>query len=112
MEDTSDAYYESVHRKMEAFERRQRIREIDKLKFMRHKMNSRIDLLRNLPLAQWNAVVHNVLARGEANEAWARGRRRLEAIGVDWLRRQLIREGIELLTRYDQLLPGAHDQKK
>jgi len=97
---------------MEAFERRQRIREIDELKFRRHKMNTRIDLLRNLQPAQWTTVVNNVLARSDPNDVWARGRKKLDVVGVDWLRRQLIREGIELLTRYDQLIPGAHDQKK
>lgn len=112
LEDTSDAHYEAVHKKMETFERRQRIREIDKLKFLRHKMNSRIDLLRTLQPPQWNTVVNNVLARSEPNDAWARGRKRLEVVGIDWLRRRLIREGVELLRRYDQLLPGANDHKK
>lgn len=106
MEDTSDAYYLSQHRKFEVFERRQRIREREKLVFERYKMRSRVDLLRNLPASQWATVVSAILARSDAGQ-WKRGREKLAAEGVDWLRRRLIREGKDVLGRYDQLLPSG-----
>ncbi|RSH81250.1 uncharacterized protein EHS24_008687 [Apiotrichum porosum] len=106
VEDMSDNYYEQLHRKFEAFERRQRIREREKLQFERYKMRARIELLRNLPGPQWASVVQAILARAD-NGRWARGRRKLELEGgADWLRRWLIREGQEVLGRYDQLLPN------
>lgn len=112
LEDTSDAHYEQVHRRLEAFERRQRIREREKLQFERHKMRTRVELLRNLPAAQWGTVVNTILSRSVANDAWARGKQKLNTMGVDWLRRRLIHEGMELLRRYDQLLPSANDNKR
>lgn len=106
VEDMSDNYYEQLHRKFEAFERRQRIREREKLQFERYKMRARIELLRNLPGPQWASVMQAILARAD-NGRWARGRRKLELEGgADWLRRRLIREGQEVLGRYDQLLPN------
>lgn len=67
-------------------------------------MRSRVELLRNLPAATWGTVVGAILARPDTGE-WARGREKLAAEGVDWLRRRLIREGKDVLSRYDQLLP-------
>lgn len=69
-------------------------------------MRSRVDLLRALPDHQWTSVVTGILSRSDTGE-WDRGRAKLAAEGVDWLRRRLIREGKELLDRYDQLLPNA-----
>lgn len=106
VEDVSDQHYALLHRKFEAFERRQRIREREKLQFERYKMRARVDLLRSLPAPQWTSVVTAILARTDAGESWSRGRRKLEAEGVDWLRRKLIKEGVEVLRRYDQLLPN------
>ncbi|GMK56587.1 hypothetical protein CspeluHIS016_0304270 [Cutaneotrichosporon spelunceum] len=109
-EDTSDAYYEKQHRKFEVFERRQRIRERETLSFERYKMRARVDHLRALPAPQWAAVVAGVLSR--ADGGWDRGRAKLAAEGADWLRRRLIREGRELLNRYDELLPSTAESKK
>ncbi|BEJ13512.1 hypothetical protein CspHIS471_0306860 [Cutaneotrichosporon sp. HIS471] len=109
-EDTSDAYYEKQHRKFEVFERRQRIRERETLSFERYKMRSRVDHLRALAAPQWAAVVGGVLSRPDGG--WDRGRAKLAAEGADWLRRRLIREGRELLNRYDQLLPNTAESKK
>ncbi|BEI82681.1 hypothetical protein CcaverHIS002_0305490 [Cutaneotrichosporon cavernicola] len=109
-EDTSDAYYEKQHRKFEVFERRQRIRERETLSFERYKMRSRVDHLRALAVPQWAAVVGGVLSRPDGG--WDRGRAKLAAEGADWLRRRLIREGRELLNRYDQLLPNTAESKK
>ncbi|WOO82162.1 uncharacterized protein LOC62_04G005664 [Vanrija pseudolonga] len=111
VEDVSDQHYALLHRKFEAFERRQRIREREKLQFERYKMRARVDLLRSLPAPQWTSVVTAILARTDAGESWSRGRRKLEAEGVDWLRRKLIKEGVEVLRRYDQLLPNDKKQR-
>lgn len=68
-------------------------------------MRSRVDLLRALPAHQWQSVVGAILSRSDTGD-WDRGRAKLAAEGVDWLRRRLIREGKELLSRYDELLPN------
>lgn len=75
-------------------------------------MKARVDLLRNLPETQWVAMVAAILAR-EGDATWQRGRRKLTTMGNDWLRRHLIREGLEVLRRYDELLPkeGQHKEK-
>jgi hypothetical protein len=120
MEDTSDAYYTALHRRYEVFERRQRIREKEKLQFERYKMRSRIDLLRNMSIPAWTAVVTTVLSRTPIVEtssidktteesvldAWAKGREKIKLEGMDWLRNKLVREGEEVMKRYDQLLPS------
>lgn len=134
VEDTSDAYYASLHRKFEVFERRQRIREKEKLQFERYKMRSRIDLLRGMSAPAWIAVVSTVLSRaphphpglvnhshGDGESAserglsrvgpggdgvWAKGREKIRVKGVEWLRSKLVREGEEVMKRYDQLLPN------
>ena len=90
------------------FERRQRIREKEKLIFERYKMRSRIDLLRNLSMAAWSTVVGSVLARTADDgqgDVWAKGKGKLKEVGMDWLRMKLVKEGRELVRRYDQLLP-------
>ncbi len=101
-EDTSDAYYTHLYKRYEVFERRQRIREKEKLQFERYKMRSRIDLLRNMSTHSWAVVVSAVLSR---DEEWTSGRGKLRKVGVGWLRDRLVGEGLEVLRRYDQLLP-------
>jgi hypothetical protein len=101
-EDTSDAYYIALHKKYEVFERRQRIREKEKLVHERFKLRSRIDLLRNMSIPAWSAILAAVLSRGEA---WTDGRAKLKDVGMDWLRHRLVSEGLEVMMRYDQLLP-------
>ncbi|CAD6571536.1 MAG: hypothetical protein TREMPRED_000308 [Tremellales sp. Tagirdzhanova-0007] len=107
-EDTSDAYYINLHKRHEVFERRQHIREKEKLMFERYKMRSRIDLLRNMSVPSWTVVVAAVLSR---DEPWESGRAKLGDIGVEWLRHRLVREGLEVMQRYDQLLPVEKKQK-
>src|ERR1700760_4277666 len=46
--DTSDAAYEKRHRKYETFEKRQRLREKEKLKHEQYKLKERIEQLRAL----------------------------------------------------------------
>lgn len=103
-EDTSDAHYIALHKKFEIFERRQRIREREKLQFERYKMRSRIELLRNMSIMAWSTLVNTVLSRA-GDSSWEMGREKLKEEDVDWLRGRLIREGQELVKRYDELLP-------
>ncbi len=132
IEDTSDEYYHLLHRKYEVFERRQRIREKEKLQFERYKMRSRIDLLKGMSKSGWSSIVTAVLSRfpslskthsqrisGEADigtkkleddgesqvDIWRKGREKIQVEGIDWLREKLVKEGEDLLKRYDQLLP-------
>lgn len=105
-EDTSDEYYIRLHKKYEAFEKRQRKDERDKLAFERYKMRTRIDLLRGMSLSSWSAVVWTVMAREDQSGVWIKGKERVKSEGVDWLRRRLVREGEEVMKRYDQLLPS------
>lgn len=74
-------------------------------------MRARIDLLRNMPSTQWGTMVTAILAR-DGDDSWARGRRQLESVGYDWLRRRLIREGLQVLRRYDELLPKLGEKPK
>lgn len=104
-EDTSDEYYIRVHKKYEAFEKRQRKDERDKLAFERYKMRTRIDLLRGMSVSAWSAVVWPVMAREDPLGRWDKGREKFKTEGVEWLRKRLAREGEEVLKRYDQLLP-------
>lgn len=106
MEDTSDEHYLRVHKKYEAFEKRQRKDERDKLAFERYKMRTRIDLMRGMSLSAWSTVVNTVMAREDSSGYWLKGKEKVKAAGVDWLRRRLVREGEEVLKRYDQLLPS------
>lgn len=115
----SDAYYMALHKKYEVFERRQRIREKEKLQFERYKMRSRVDLLRNMADIPWITVVNTVLARyapdkqagggiEAVDDAYRRGREKVLSAGPGWLRARLVQEGKEVLKRYDQLLPPEH----
>lgn len=94
----------ALHKKFEVFERRQRIREREKLQFERYKMKSRIDLLRGMSTMSWSTVVNTVLSR-TGQPSWEKGREKMKEVDVDWLRGRLIHEGKELVKRYDELLP-------
>lgn len=106
-EDTSDAYYIHLHKRYETFERRQRIREKEKLQFERYKMRSRLDLLRNMSVSAWSAVVAAVISR-DGGAAWEKGKTKVGKEGVEWLKRRLVKEGEELMKRFDELLPPEH----
>ncbi|EIN13919.1 hypothetical protein PUNSTDRAFT_129584 [Punctularia strigosozonata HHB-11173 SS5] len=54
--DTSDSVYEKRHRKYEAFEKRQRLREKEKLKHEHYKLKERIDQLRNMEISAFLAL--------------------------------------------------------
>lgn len=104
-EDTSDEYYLRLHKRYEAIEKRQRKDERDKLAFERYKMRTRIDLLRSMSSPGWSSVVWTVLAREDTTGQWEKGRNTVREKGIEWLRRRLVREGEEVMKRYDQLLP-------
>ncbi|KAK6908571.1 hypothetical protein I204_06550 [Kwoniella mangroviensis CBS 8886] len=125
-EDTSDSYYLSLHRKYEVFERRQRIREKEKLQFERYKMKSRLDLLKNIPRLNWILIVNTILQRftnqnqptpskadeeldtiGEIKkeDGISRAKAKIRDNGEEWLKDLLIREGEQLMKRFHELLP-------
>ncbi|KAI0800546.1 hypothetical protein C8Q74DRAFT_1435287 [Fomes fomentarius] len=54
--DTSDAAYEKRHRKYETFEKRQRLREKEKLKHEHYKLKERIDQLRAMDTSAFLAI--------------------------------------------------------
>lgn len=54
--DTSDAAYEKRHRKYETFEKRQRLREKEKLKHEQYKLKERIDQLRGMDYSAFLAL--------------------------------------------------------
>jgi hypothetical protein len=72
--------------------------------FERYRMRSRIELLRNMSEASWANVASTVLSR-EGHPTWQKGREKVAQMGVQWLKARLVREGKELVERYDQLLP-------
>ncbi|ORY34604.1 hypothetical protein BCR39DRAFT_513576 [Naematelia encephala] len=112
IKDTSDAYYISLHRKYEVFERRQRIREKEKLQFERYKMRSRIDMLRTMPKPAWANVVSAIFARTDENGRWDKGKAKVQQEGTEWLQRRLLKEGAEVMQRYEELLPSEHKKTK
>ena len=67
-------------------------------------MRSRVEQLRNLSPHAWASVVINVASR-YGLEAAVKPRKKLADEGPEWLRAQLVKEGKEVLKRYDQLLP-------
>lgn len=69
-------------------------------------MRTRIELLRGMSVSAWSAVVWTVLAREDTSGHWVKGKEKVKTEGVDWLRRRLVREGEEVMRRYDQLLPS------
>ncbi|ODO03565.1 hypothetical protein L198_02413 [Cryptococcus wingfieldii CBS 7118] len=109
-EDTSDAHYAGLHRKFEAFERRQRLREKEKLQFERYKMGNRIELLKQVAKPSWASIVSTILARGTSE--WDAGRKKVEKEGEEWLRERLVKEGREVMKRYDELLPAESRKQK
>lgn len=109
-EDTSDGHYLAAHKRYETFERRQRIREKEKLQFERHTMRSKLDILRGMPQTSWAAIVNGVLARvaeghGTQPAAVGIGEQLIKENGIVWLKSRLIAEGQDVIERYDQLLP-------
>ena len=104
-DDTSDEFYHRLHKKYESIEKRQRKDERDKLAFERYKMRTRIDLLRSISNQSWSSVVWTVLAREDSTGLWVKGKQAVRSNGIEWLRRRLVKEGEEVMKRYDKMLP-------
>lgn len=57
------------------------------------------------------AAIQDVTGKAEkvdGEDRWAKGRVKLEGEGADWLRDTLVKEGEEVMRRYDELLPVEH----
>ena len=97
--DTSDAAYVLRHRRFEALEKRQRLREKEKIQHERYKLKERIDVLRAMP---GHAFIKEAdLSDSMEVDTTAQGEK---------LRRELLREAEELEQRYDNLLSRKIDQ--
>lgn len=115
--DTSDAAYEKRHRKYESFEKRQRLREKEKLRYEQYKLKERIEQLRamdaaaflTLPASQFSEPPANLSdddtdpefaefpgAHGHGSAAYKEGVRR---------RREMLETAQSLEDRYGVLLP-------
>lgn len=82
------------------------------MQFGRHKLRTRVDVLKGMSEPAWETLLVAVLSRPGMNaleEArWDKGRMAVWQRGVEWLKGTLVKEGEELLERYDQLLPPEH----
>ncbi|RXK39708.1 hypothetical protein M231_03063 [Tremella mesenterica] len=108
-EDDSDETFILRHRKHEVAEKSMWLREKETLAFERHKLRSRVDLLRNLSEMAWTTLVRTVLSRPEG---WFDAREKVEGEGVEWLRVQVLRSAMKDLKRYDELLPPDSRKRK
>ena len=101
--------YIALHSRGVLRERKQKVQEKDQLKHERSKMHTRVGHLKQLSEGAWERLVISVFARkapdAEQEERWAKGRKAVIRKGAEWLRGYLVKEGQELLDRYDQLLP-------
>lgn len=91
-------------------ERKQRARDKETLQHERYKISTRVDLLKGMSEASWETVLVAVLSRpapGQVQKThWERGKRAVIRRGAQWLQEILVKEGEELLDRYDQQLPA------
>ncbi|TFK77409.1 hypothetical protein BDN72DRAFT_953848 [Pluteus cervinus] len=104
--DTSDAAYERRHRKYETFEKRQRLREKEKLKHEQYKLRERIEQLRSMDGSAFLCLepsdfplrIHTTSSSDEEPPAAtiAEGERR---------RKEMLDIALELEERYRVLLP-------
>ncbi|KAG6337062.1 hypothetical protein ID866_2015 [Astraeus odoratus] len=109
--DTSDAAYEKRHRKYETFEKRQRLREKEKLKHEQYKLKERIEQLRamdgsaflTLPTSSFsfppegNLDYNHTSVNANGAVAYSEGERR---------RQQMLEVASSLEERYRTLLPS------
>ncbi|KAH9059122.1 hypothetical protein EDB87DRAFT_830292 [Lactarius vividus] len=112
--DTSDAAYEKRHRKYETFEKRQRLREKEKLKHEQYKLKERIEQLRALEPSAFLHVAdsfftsslcpppHEAGAEQDANAVPAQ----VHCDG-EWRKRQILDVANGLEARYRTLLDTA-----
>lgn len=97
MADTSDQAYLTRHRRFEALEKRQRLREKEKIQHERYKLKERIEQLRSMP-------GHTFLRNQPVAPINAE-----QIVEGDRIRRELLREAEELERRYDLLLSTNHN---
>ncbi|KAH8993935.1 hypothetical protein EDB92DRAFT_340219 [Lactarius akahatsu] len=116
--DTSDAAYEKRHRKYETFEKRQRLREKEKLKHEQYKLKERIEQLRALEPSAFLHVADTFFASSlcpPPHEAGAEQDARANANVVpaqvhcdgEWRKRQILDVANSLEARYRTLLDTA-----
>jgi len=124
--DTSDAVYERRHRKYETFEKRQRLREKEKLKHEHYKLKERIEQLRaidgsaflGLPATSFSSLPEAVQVRDGHDESHLAASTNGVAVCNEGERRrqEMLDVASKLEERYRTLLPSEKksyfDQKK
>jgi hypothetical protein len=113
--DTSDAAYEKRHRKYEAFEKRQRLREKEKLKHEHYKLKERIEQLRALEPSAFLGASDTFFAGSRRTPPYdgerdARGSADAHAPPhneSEWRKRQMLEVANTLEARYRTLLDTA-----
>jgi hypothetical protein len=137
-QDTSDAFYQQLHKRAEMTEVRARLREREKLESERYHLRERLDMLRNMDPSVWaNHITRTMQTRRVEEETTLRskwvdtgsvgslakadsgyqpgkekqwtyldaGEELIKQIGSEGLRKRLIEEGMDLLHRWDEILP-------
>lgn len=66
--------------------------------------------MRNLSKPAWASIVATILARDE--DGWESGRSKVGKEGEEWLRERLLKEGEEVMKRYEELLPPENRKHK
>ena len=110
--DTSDAAYEKRHRKYEAFEKRQRLREKEKLKHEHYKLKERIEQLRALEPSSFLSAPESFFSnlrrskshRGELDAQGGTDAPEPSHNEGEWRKRQMLDVANSLDTRYRTLL--------
>ena len=114
--DTSDAAYEKRHRKYEAFEKRQRLREKEKLKHEHYKLKERIEQLRALEPSSFLGAPESFFAssrrpKSRRGEPEAQGDTHAPEPSHhnegEWRKRQMLDVADSLDARYRTLLDTA-----
>ncbi|KAI0059495.1 hypothetical protein BV25DRAFT_1908738 [Artomyces pyxidatus] len=117
--DTSDAAYEKRHRKYETFEKRQRLREKEKLKHEHYKLKERIDQLRSMDASAFLAVSDSAFSDhpkqehpDDANDALGHSAED-QAVAVqegERRKKQMLDVAFSLEERYRTLLNPDHNK--
>lgn len=111
--DTSDAAYEKRHRKYETFEKRQRLREKEKLKHEQYKLKERIDQLRTMDASAFLSLPTTAFP---ANPTGSQdGAELIPTSGVvegERRRREMLDVAFMLEERYRVLLPPERLRKQ
>ncbi|KAI0297587.1 hypothetical protein B0F90DRAFT_880987 [Multifurca ochricompacta] len=110
--DTSDAAYEKRHRKYEAFEKRQRLREKEKLKHEHYKLKERIEQLRalenpaflNVPDSFFASSLRPSSQEGESDSRGGKDGLAPSHNEGEWRKRQMLDVANNLEARYRTLL--------